>query len=240
MAAACEVSSFHVSPVLYVSPQSCVSDHNRSLRMTWWYPSSNAQVIYWNCYNSIRKFTSICPNVWGFLWQFSMLIARYSLSAAISSYKTSYRKKIPEVFSLGKGNSSCGMWKCPLSFICLGGHMGLSQGDEHLFVYKSPSLLCSLVINIVAVTDCFSCCLFAFRKLSWSIISAFVQREVQGRGAAYLEFNSHLVLNHHSDISRLAAILRQLSSLAKIAQGNSLPVSKRLKRWSNSLQSNIG
>lgn len=148
---------------------------------------------------------------WLFWWQFSMLIARSSLSAAISSYKTSYRKKISEVFSLGKVKASCGMWKCPPSFLCLSGQMGLSWGDTHLFFCKPA---CSLVINIVVLTDRFSChcSLPSGNYLDPSSLPlSLSRREVQGRGAAYLEFNSHLVLNHHSDISRLVAILKQLS-----------------------------
>lgn len=117
-----------------------------SRTMTWWYSSSNAQVIYWKCYTTIGKFTRICTNFF-FLWQLLMLIARYSLSAAISSYKTSYRKKKnPEVFSLGKGYASCGMWKCPPSG--LSGHIELSRGREHFLCANHP-LFCMLLLLIL-------------------------------------------------------------------------------------------
>lgn len=76
---------------------------------------------------------------------------------------------------------------------CPGCHVELSQGTDHLFVRKAPSLS-------VYLCDCYCCCccafpiplLFAFNKL-WSqakvCFCSSLARGGRGKGVPYLEFN---------------------------------------------------
>lgn len=83
------------------------------------------------------------------------------------------------------------MIRSSLFFVCSGEKVILflprwSFGIEHLFVCKSPSLLYTFVINIVAVTVCFSfhCCFqvnFSYLD-SETLLFVFLSQEGVGEG----------------------------------------------------------